>query len=74
MFVGNAAADKVAHQHRHQRNAQTGCHRHGVGFGVGQRGEHPAFLRLQGEHRNEGQRDNQQTAKQRRPHLHRRLL
>ena len=73
LLIRNAPTNPVAHQHRDQGHRQTGGRRHGVGLGVGQRAEQPTFLGLQGEHRNERQRDDQQAEKQRRTDLYRRV-
>ena len=70
-LVGDAPADPVAHQHRDQRHRQPGRRRHRIGLGEGQRAEQPPLLRLQREHRDEGQRDDQQREEQRRPDLDR---
>ena len=69
VFFRDAAANPVAHQHRHQRDRQAGRRRHRVGLGVGQRAEQPALLRFEREHRDERQRDDQQREEQRRPDL-----
>ena len=53
------AAYEVAHQHRYNRDGQECRGRHGVGFRESQRFEEPAFLRLEREYRQEGERDNQ---------------
>ena len=73
LLVGDAATDQVAHEHRDQGHRQACRSRHGVGLGERQRGEQASFLRFQCEHRHEGQRDDQQREKQRRPHLRRRF-
>ena len=72
-LVRNAAADEVAHQHRHQRHRQAGGRGHRVGLGERERREQPPLLRLQREDRQERQRDDQQREEQRRPHLDRGL-
>ena len=59
-FIGNAAANEIAHQHRDQRHREAGGRRHRVGLGEGQRREQATFLRLEREHRNEGKRDDEQ--------------
>ena len=68
-FVRNPAADPIAHQHRNQRDRQPGSRRHGVGFGKRQGAEQAPFLSFQREHRNKGQRDDQQRKKKCRAHF-----
>ncbi|MNF41891.1 hypothetical protein D3C84_229290 [compost metagenome] len=72
-LIGNPPANPVAHQHRHQGHRQPRGGGHGIGLGEGQRAEQPAFLGLQGEHRNERQGDDQQAEEQRRADFHRRI-
>ena len=69
LLVRNAPANQIPHQHRDQRDGQPRCRRHGIGFGEGQRRKQTALLRFKGEHRNKGQRDDEQAEKQRRAHL-----
>ncbi len=73
MFVRDFAPDPIPHEHRNQRDRQArgGCHC--IGFGERQWTEQPAFLRLQGEHWNERQRDDQQAEEQCRPHFNSRV-
>ena len=68
-LLRDAAADEVAHQHRHQRDRQPCGGRHRVGLGERQRREQPALLRLEREHRQERQRDDEQREEERRPHF-----
>ena len=56
------AADKIAHDDRHQRDGERGGGGHGVGLGVGQAGWAP-LLRLQGKHRQEAHGDDEQGRK-----------
>ncbi len=60
LFFGqNFATNKIAHEHRHQRDRQPGRRRHGIGLGECQWREHTAFLSFQCKHRQEAQGDNQ---------------
>ena len=49
----DAAADEQAHRHRHERDRQQACRGHGERLGERERLEHPPFLALQREHRQE---------------------
>ncbi len=60
------AADEVAHQHRHERHRQPGRRRHGVGLGKRERREESSLLRLEREHGQKAERDDQQREEQRR--------
>ena len=65
MLGRDPAPDEVAHQHWHKRDGEAGRRGHGVGLGEGQRFEHPPFLRLEREDRDEAQRDDQKREEQR---------
>jgi len=67
----DSAADEKPHQNRGQGEGQDGRRAHGVGLGVGQRLEQSAFLRLQRENRQEGDRDHQQGVEKRRADFNR---
>ena len=65
----NSSADEGEHQHRNQRDRQQRTGRHGECLGERQRLEHPAFLVLQGKHRQERNRDDRQAEEQCGTHL-----
>ena len=65
----NAAANAIAHQHRHQRDGEDRRRGHRVGLGKRQRREQPSFLGFQSEHRQEAQSDDEQREEDRRPDL-----
>ena len=67
------ATDEVTHDHRHQRDGKRGGRRHGVGLGEGEGVEHPPLLRLQREHRQEADGDDQQGEEDGGPHFDARL-
>ena len=69
LFGANVAADEPHHQHRHQGDREPGRGGHRPGLGLGERREQPALLRLQREHRQERERDDQQAEEQRRTDL-----
>ena len=56
----DAAPDEQHHQRRHQQHREEGRGAHGEGLGVGKRLEEASFLRLEGEDRQEGDRDDEQ--------------
>ena len=66
-FRRNFAANEEAHQNRRERDGEQRRRGHRIGFRERQRLEQAAFLRLQGEHRDERHRDDEQRVKQRRP-------
>src|SRR5581483_3316919 len=59
------AADEKGHEHGHKRHAEQGSKGHGKRLGEGQRLEEPALLRLEGENRNEADRDDEERKEQR---------
>ena len=70
VFRRNPAADQIAHQHGNKRHRQSGGGRHRVSLGKRQGREQTSFLRLQREHGDERQRDDEQREKQSRAHFH----
>ena len=68
-FGRNFAANEEAHQNRRERDGEQRRRGHRIGFGERERFEQPAFLRLQREHRQERNRDDEQRIKQRRADL-----
>ena len=61
---GNSAADEEAHEDGREGDGQQRGGGHRIGLGKGQRFEQPSFLRLEREHRDKGDRDDQQRIKQ----------
>ena len=55
LFVGNASADEIAHQHWDQRDRQARRRRHRVRLGEREWGEQASLLRFQREDRDERQ-------------------
>ncbi len=64
LLVGNLAADEVAHEHRDEGHGQRRRGGHRVGLGVRKRREETPFLGLQGEHRDERKRDDEERKEQ----------
>ena len=60
LLWNNFSTNEVPHQHRYERDRQTGRSPHGVSLGKSQRGEKPAFLGLQRKDGEEAERDDQQ--------------
>ena len=65
--MDDLTANEISHEYRNQRNRQACCRRHCIGLGKRQRREQSALLRLECEHRQETQRDDEQREEQRWP-------
>ena len=65
----NASANQENHQHRRQGDGEKGGEKHGECLGEGERLKEPSFLSLEGEYRQERDRDDQQRVKKRLSHL-----
>jgi hypothetical protein len=60
-------------EHRYQGDGEACCRRHRIGLGIGQGREHPPLLRLEREHGQKRQRDDQERKEQCRPHFYGRI-